>query len=189
MHPNLKTPDHVRWYPYKTFEAQYNQGILDWLKKLAKEDYIPYSFFGTKKVDENDAIVGEHNCMSFTVEVLKKLNIFNAERLGEILSYPQTYPISPFSIFYPLHTSIAHDWFWLPESLKRLVDYETMLNKNGAKRSLEPTDDNTHEAPKLSFKRPKSDRKARVTVEKKIKLKVTNAFIKSAKGDKNKKTK
>lgn len=178
MHPNLATPDKVRWYPYKTFETEYNTDVLEWLSKLAQKHYIPYSFFGTKSVDENDEIQGCHNCMSFAVEVFKKLNIFNATTLGELLSYQHTYSISKWSIFYPFHHSTALDWFWLPESLKRLVDDAQKINK---KRKNESS--TGHEAETYPLKRPATDSNARVTVEKKIKQKVTKAFVKATKTD------
>lgn len=181
MHPNLSTPDKVRWYPYKTFEAEYNSDVLKWLSKLAQERYIPYSFFGTKSVDENDEIKGCHNCISFTLEVLKKLNIFNATTLGELLSYSYTYSIAPSSIFHPFHHTIAHDLFWLPESLKRLVDDTEKVKK---KRKNEFTQ---HEAEEYPLKRPAIDKNARVTVEKKIKQKVMKAFVNASKEDITKK--
>lgn len=189
MHPNLETPDQVRWYPYKTFTADYDENTLNWLKELSKKDHFPYSFFGTKKVNENDEILGEHNCMSFAIEVLKKLNVFGSITLGDFLSYSQTYPITKWSIFYPSHSSIAKNWFWLPESLKRLVDDENMINKKGTKRSRETNDNYHHEATQSEFKRPKSDLNARVKVEGKIKRKIRKAFKKSQKDDINKKTK
>jgi hypothetical protein len=129
-HPKYKSK-YVRYHPYKTFrtsKTEKTKAVLAKLKQSSQEDYCSYSLYGAQSAP-NDILKGNHNCISFVIDILWQFGIFqNRYTRHDVLAYSNAYSLEVLSPYARLHF-LTRRLIRVPETLKYLVDDPEMIRK------------------------------------------------------------